>query len=615
MLQHLFALDADTNISLQQQIKQKLIEAINHGYFPAGSKMPSSRKLAEQLDVARNTVVFAYQQLTDEGYLISKERSGIYVNECPDSRFDQAEKIQPSGEQCHWSNRIKILNNNKSLPPYPDNWQEYPYPFIAGQFDLTLFPVNPWRECSRLTMNVNEIGTWASDSGSQDDLFLIEEIRTKVLPRRGIFAQPEEILITIGSQQGLYLLSELLLNEQTLLAMEEPGYSGMRKLAEHRDAAVDLVDVDNKGIMVEEINNHIDAVYTTPSHQVPTAVTLSQSRREQLIAKANEHDFIIIEDDYECEANFVSNPHPAIKSLDSQNRVIYLSSFSKVVAPGLRIGYMVASAEFIKAARNLRSLSIRHPPANNQRTMALFISLGYYDTVMRKINQTLQLRWQELREALNHYLPTAIVTSHSVGGSACWIKGPKHLNSQQFATQAAKKGILIESVTRYYGKENKPEHHFRLGVSSIEVDKIRSGVELLAQIFWKNHDTEVESLPQQAQFLSHDGLADFLANCEFIGRTVFGEPYRIKLSADGSMRGWEGHHNEKTDEGQWWLEGNTWYRQWKNWSYGEVLGFNIAVQGKQIFWLRNNKLVDSAFFTKKTPLAPSNPVLGLTKKQ
>ncbi|QDP02692.1 PLP-dependent aminotransferase family protein [Thalassotalea sp. PS06] len=615
MLQHLLVLEANTNISLQQQIKQKLIEAIIHGYFPAGSKMPSSRKLAEQLDVARNTVVFAYQQLTDEGYLISKERSGIYVSDNLQSHFEQNPPAESSEDKCHWKNRLKTPTRSKLPPPYPDNWQEYPYPFIAGQFDLSLFPVNPWRECSRLTMNINEISTWASDSGSQDDLFLIEEIRTKVLPRRGIFAKPEEILITVGSQQGLYLLSELVLNPQTILAMEEPGYPGMRQLAEHRGAAIDLVKVDNKGIQVDEINNHVDAVFTTPSHQVPTAVTLSQSRREQLIEKANEHDFIIIEDDYECEANFVTNPHPAIKSLDTQGRVIYLSSFSKVLAPGLRIGFMVAPAEFIKAARSLRSLSVRHPPANNQRTMALFISLGYYDTVMRKLNQTLQLRWQELREALNHYLPTAIVTSHSVGGSACWIKGPKHLNSQQFAAQAAKNGILIESVSRYYGDDRKPEYYFRLGVSSIEVDKIRAGVELLAQIFWQNQETELEQLPANAQKLNTEQLADFIANCEFIGRTVFGEPYRIKLESDGSMQGWEGHHNEKTDQGQWWLEGDTWFRQWQHWSYGEVLGFNIAVLGKQIFWLRDGKLVDSAFYTQKPPVAPSENMPGLIKNQ
>ncbi|TKB45389.1 PLP-dependent aminotransferase family protein [Thalassotalea mangrovi] len=614
MLQHLLVLEADTNISLQQQIKQKLIEAINHGYFPAGCKMPSSRKLAEQLDVARNTVVFAYQQLTDEGYLKSRERSGIYVSESLQPQFDCSAAITPSEQQCLWSQRINQPAPDKLPPPYPDNWQEYPYPFIAGQFDLSLFPVNPWRECSRLTMNVNEITTWASDSGSMDDLFLIDEIRTKVLPRRGIFAQPDEILITIGSQQGLYLLSELLLDEQTLLAMEEPGYAGMRKLAEHRRAVVDLVDVDNNGIQIDAINHHIDAVYVTPSHQVPTAVTLSQARREQLISKANEHDFIIIEDDYECEANFISNPHPAIKSLDCQGRVIYLSSFSNVLAPGLRLGYMVAPAEFIKAARELRSLCVRHPPANNQRTMALFISLGYYDTVMRKLNQTLQQRWQELREALNHYLPTAIVTSHSVGGSACWIKGPKHLNSQQFATQAAKKGILIESVTRYYGRDNKPEYYFRLGVSSIEVEKIRAGVQLLAQIFWQNHENDDEHLPADAVSLSNEQLPDFMADCEFIGRTVFGEPYRIKLFADGTMQGWEGHHNEKTDTGQWWLEGDTWFRQWQKWSYGEVLGFNIAVHSKQIFWLRDGKLVDSAFFTKKSPLSSTVIAVGLNKK-
>ena len=600
-MQHLFVLDASGSTNLQQQLMQKLISAIVSGYFAAGSKMPSSRKLAEQLGIARNTVVHAYQQLVDEGYLLSRERSGIYVNDqlfdCPGTA-EQADDNSNDTQQYPWDKLLTGLRLEQSPPPYPHNWQQYPYPFIDGQFDPSLFPVNQWRECSKLSLNVGEIKNWASDSGQHDDQLLTEEIRTKVLPRRGIFAKADEILITLGSQQGLYLLSKLLLNNQTLVAMEEPGYQGMRQLAQLAYAPLHYVEVDEDGIAVDNIPPQADVVYVTPSHQMPTAVTMSLQRREALIERAEQDDFLIIEDDYECETNFISQPHPAVKSLDRSGRVLYVSSFSKVLAPGLRLGFMVAPAPLIRKARQLRTLISRHPPANNQRIMGLFLSLGYYDQTMRRLNQELAQRWQQMREALNHYLSTAVVTSRTVGGSTCWIQGPDSLNSHRFAAEAAKIGILIEPVSRFYGGKTKPQHYFRLGVSSIPTPKIRDGIGQLAQLMhqWQQHSDEPPAPNHYGQRLRGEALRRFASQCEFIGRTVFGDPYRIKLAADGSMQGFEGYHDEKQDSGKWWLDGDTWYRQWQHWSYAEVLGFELYIDNNRINWLRNGQLVDSAFF-------------------
>ncbi len=622
-MQPLFVLDNDSPANLQQQLIQKLIQAIQNGHFACGSKMPSTRKLAEQLGIARNTVVNAYEQLIDEGYLISKERSGIYVAEDLYEQHAQSanhkQQHQPNQQnqqhEQNWQQRINKLRLDKLASPYPHNWQQYPFPFIDGQFDPSLFPVQQWRECSKLSLNVNEIKTWASDSGHDDDALLAEEIRTKVLPRRGIYANPDEILVTLGSQHGLYLLTKLLLNNQTLITVEEPGYPGIRQLAHQAYSPIHHAEVDEHGIIPEQIPQHTDLLYVTPSHQMPTAVTMPQQRREALIAKANDDDFIIVEDDYASESNFMSSPHPAIKSLDSQGRVIYVSSFSKVLAPGLRLGFMVGPAPLIKQARQLRTLISRHPPANNQRVMGLFLSLGYYDQALRKLNQEMAVRWQELREALNHYLSTHIVTSRTMGGSTCWIEGPSQLDGQQFAAEAAKHGVLIEPVQRFFassrnngngGHNSAPQNYFRLGVSSIPTDKIREGVELLAQIMrqWQNDSARNDGASNNGKSKTHnwgkrlkgEQLRDFASRVEFIGQTVFGDPYRIRLYADGSMAGWEGYQDERQDKGQWWLEGDRWFRQWKDWSYGETLGFEIYIQKNRINWVRDGKRVDSAFY-------------------
>ncbi|ALS99557.1 hypothetical protein AT746_15700 [Lacimicrobium alkaliphilum] len=595
MPQHLFVLDDDDKTSLQKQLQQKLIGAIHSGYFSAASKMPSSRKLAEQLGVSRNTVVAAYEQLVDEGYLVSRERSGIYVNdEVFEDYAEQAAAPAVAANQFDWEGALHGIKVEKSPPPYPDNWQQYPFPFIDGQYDQSLFPLNQWRECSRLSQNVDEIKSWARDSGNKDDELLIQEIRTKVLPRRGIFAEADEILITLGSQHALYLLARLLLSNTRLLTTEEPGYQGIRQLAQLMYCPLQFAAIEADGIRLEDIAPQTDVLYVTPSHQVPTAVTMSREKRERLIEQAQQDDFVIIEDDYESEANFLSNPHPALKSMDNAGRVVYVSSFSKVLAPGLRLGFMVAPKALIKQARRLRSLSLRHPPANNQRIMALFLSLGYYDMTMRRIHQELNLRWQEMREALNHYLGPYIVTSETVGGSTVWIKGPPGLNSQRFAAEAAKTGILIEPVHRFYGGREKPEQYFRLGVRSIPAAKIREGIERLARLIEEFREQQDRDWGQR---LSGDALLAFVSNCQFIGRTVFGDPYRIHLRANGTMEGWEGHTDEKHDTGTWWLKGDTWYRQWQSWSYGELLGFEIYINDNRIHWVRDGQLVDAAFYT------------------
>ncbi|AWL10728.1 HTH-type transcriptional regulator TauR [Saliniradius amylolyticus] len=596
MLQHLFTLDDDGATSLQRQLQRKLIESILSGYFSRGSKMPSSRKLAEQLQVSRNTVVAAYEQLIEEGYLVSRERSGIYVNDkIYDDHATTDAPPTPDTPQYDWQQRFNSLNVEASEPPYPDDWQRYAYPFIDGQYDQSLFPLNQWRECSRLCLNVDEIKSWAGDSGQQDDPNLIHEIRTKVLPRRGIMAQPDEILVTLGSQQALYLLSRLLMNSSTLLTMEEPGYQGMRQLAQINLCPTRYAEVEKDGVKLEDVCPQTDLLYVTPSHQVPTAVTMSRQKREALVEKARQEDFVIIEDDYESEANFISNPNPALKSLDGEGRVVYISSFSKVLAPGLRLGFMVASPELIKKARQLRSLILRHPPANNQRIMALFLSLGYYDMTMRRLHQAINARWQELREALNHYLGPYILTSETMGGSTCWVKGPPGLDSRHFAEQAAEKGILIEPVERFYARTEKARGFFRLGVRSIPKDKIRPGIQELAKLI---DDVEAREDATFGEHLQGDKLKLFLAGVQFSGTTVFGDPYRITLDADGSMQGFEGHRDEKQDAGTWWLKDDTWYRQWQNWSYGELLGFDVYITDTRIHWVRDGKLVDAADYQK-----------------
>jgi GntR family transcriptional regulator/MocR family aminotransferase len=206
---------------------------------------------------------------------------------------------------------------------------------------------------------------------------------------------------------------------------------------------VKLLPVDEQGLVINSALDGLDLVFTTPSHQFPTTVTMPLERRLALLKKAQEQDFLIIEDDYEFETNYVNEPCPALKSLDDDGRVIYVGSLSKTLFPGLRLGFMVGPRELIAEARALRRLMVRHAPNNNQRAAALFLSLGHHDTLIRRLHKSYRARWEIMGKALADHLPNAS-RNPSFGGTAYWVKGPAKLDSGELYKAALAKSIFIE---------------------------------------------------------------------------------------------------------------------------------------------------------------------------
>jgi len=482
----LFHLSADKDTSLQQQLREQIASAILNGNIPLNSPLPSSRKLAKQLNVARNTVVLAYEHLLDDGYLIAKERSGYYVN--PDilaGKVAVSSTPEPDqeegGHKPDWSRCLKIQPSAQRNMRKARDWQRYDYPFIYGQFDTNLFPTNNWRECCRDAVSVPAIRDWAADRFDNDDPLLVEQIRTRLLPRRGVWASPEQILVTVGAQQALYILAQLLLDSDSVMGLEDPGYVDIRNICSLSPGQLKPIPVDGQGMTVGEELSECDCVYTTPSHQCPTTVTMPIERRYELLKRAEEEDFLIIEDDYESETNFKSNPIPALKSLDKNDRVLYVGSLSKTLAPGLRMGYLVGPEAFIKEARALRRLMVRHPAANNQRSVALFLERGYNDALIMNIARTYEARWHAMEAALTKYLPDSF-SQPTFGGSCYWIKGPEGLDTRQLREVAAENGILIEPGEIHFMGDEPPRNYFRLGYSSISTDRIEPGIKRLAEL-------------------------------------------------------------------------------------------------------------------------------------
>lgn len=480
----LFHVERQDTMSLQSQIREMLVSAMIAGQLPANSPVPSTRAMAKRLKVSRNTVMLAYQALAADGFLVARERSGFYVAPnvqiAPTHKTNQlADKKAQTGTPVEWTKKFRIRPASQRNIEKPADWHDYKYPFIYGQVDQKLFPISAWRDCMRQTMSLKWLDAWTDDRFTADDPMLIEQIQQRVLTRRGVMAKSSEILITMGAQNALFLLTQLLVRSKTKVALEDPGYPDLRNMFELRSEDVRLIPVDEEGICVDQLGD-ADIVFVTPSHQFPTNITMSLRRRRALLEWANKNDALIIEDDYEYETNYQGEPTPALKHLDTNGRVLHVGSLSKSMMPGLRMGFVVAPPQVIEELRASRRLMLRHPPGNNQRVVALFLSLGGHDALINRLHRTYLKRWETLSLALADHFP-GWSSVPAFGGTSFWVEGPKGFDTRLLMEEAKKDGVLIEPGDIFFGDAEDHQNYFRLGFSSIPEDRIETGIKLLAQ--------------------------------------------------------------------------------------------------------------------------------------
>lgn len=473
---------------LQAQIRQMLVSAVLDEQIPLDEPLPSSREMAATLGVARNTVVLAYQHLVDEGFLISSERRGYFVN--PLAREGRVAMPQPAalgtglvpGKSPAWATRFRYLPSGQRNIRKRADWSAYPYPFLYGQFDASLFSVAEWRDCCLRTLSGMETHEWGQDLILRDDDMLVQQIRTRLLPPRGVWAAEDEIMITVGAQHALFLIADLLIGADTPVGVEDPGYPDVRNILAARSSRVLSLPVDAEGLRISRALNACQYVFTTPSHQCPTTVTLSMERRRALLDHAERHDIVLVEDDYESQSSFEGEPFPTLKSMDRSGRVIYVGSLSKTLAPGIRLGYVVAPRELINELRMVRRLNVRHPNTFAQRAFALFLSLGHYDALLRRLAHARKERAYALMAALDKHLPELQYVPIT-GGSSCWVEGPPWLDVDQLVTDAESLGVLIEPGNIFFRDPAQRRKCFRLGYSSIAAPIIDDGIRLLSEAF------------------------------------------------------------------------------------------------------------------------------------
>lgn len=586
----IFAVDAESGEPLQQQIRERLTHAIATGLLQPGDKAPSSRRLAERLGVSRNTVLIVYQQLTAEGYFAARERSGLYVAdslvEIASSRLDQ-HNVAPEGPAPAWRALMKRRARTDWSRRIPPDWALYPYPFLDGCFDRELAFIGEWREAMRTALAAHEFAAWSMDFSESDDDKLVREVRTKILPRRGIEARDDEILIVEGWKQGLGLIVQLLVDSKSHVALEDPSLPEIRELLRLQHTRLSALPVDGEGLVVDDRLDRCDIVIATPYRQAPTGVAMSRARQKALSRKVAANDGLIIE----LEAGLgggVDHRVAALKASDKAGRVLYVSDLCYAFGPGLRLGVIVAPAEVIRELRKLRSLVAGPASRLAQRVGALLVSLGHHDSTAMRARRAINERLIALRDALNYYLPRLVHIDPKLSGSSIWVTGPPGLDASLLAKEAAKSGVLIEPASGFFSGQGGA-NAFRMGVSSLPAERIRPGVAALAKVMHNLIAPSLDRLdPSAKSWLDDAQLKAAMTDALLLCRTAYDDPYTVEVRGDGTMIGKAGYAHEDCDEGVWWIEDGHWCRRWNSWSYGDTARFLTLIDGDQIRWYKDD---------------------------
>ncbi|MEZ4736478.1 MAG: PLP-dependent aminotransferase family protein [Caldilineaceae bacterium] len=479
---------ADT--PLYQQLYGRLQRAILAGRLPGGHKLPSTRALADELMVSRNTVLTAYDQLTAEGYIESVEGSGTFVADVLPEQLLTAAKAPvapptkstrpPTDQPCLSQRARAMLTSPQISPLLPPGANGRPRPFSLGMSALDAFPYPIWSRLVARQARQLSIGalTYQDAAGY---LPLREAIAAHVTVSRSVRCTPDQVVIVAGAQGGFDLVARLLLNPGDPVWMEDPGYVGARGALLGAGAEIVPVPIDHEGLMVEigiERAPEARLVYVTPSHQFPLGVTMSLARRLALLEWSKQTNAYILEDDYNSEFRFAGRPLATLQGLDRADHVIYVGTFSKVLAPALRIGYLILPPLLVEPFLQVRRLVDFHLPVLEQAVLADFMAEGHYNRHLRRMRTLFAERRAALLEALNE-LPLDIHTfpvgSHCVG----WL--PAGMDGLRLAHQAAANDLNLWLVSQYC-IEPLAREGLVIGYGDHNIEEMQQAVSKLAQV-------------------------------------------------------------------------------------------------------------------------------------
>jgi GntR family transcriptional regulator / MocR family aminotransferase len=467
---------------LFQWVYNEVRSAILDGRLRRGTRLPSTRELARLYAVSRGTVVSAFEQLHAEGYLEGNVGAGTYVNTLLPEDFlpvkrdagpiDGAKKLQPSLSQ--YAQRLGQAADARSQPARA---------FRAAEPALDEFPITLWSQIAsrRLRGATRALLTDVDPRGYRP---LREAISIYLGTARGVRCTTDQVIIVAGIQQGLDLTAHLVLDPGDQVWVEDPCFFLVTAMFKALDAKIIPVPVDMNGLNVEEGQRRCDQAklaYVTPAHQFPLGVTMSLDRRLALMDWARRTGGLIFEDDYDSEYRYCGRPIPALQGLDQSDSVIFAGSFSKVLFPSLRLGYLVVPAGLIDKFAAAKYIMDRHSAVIDQAILCDFITEGHFGRHIRRMRELYASRLAMLRESVQRKLGELLTLPETEAGvnTVGWLASG--LNAEAVAQAAAERNVEVIPINRFALEERTPEG-LLLGFGAVDDREMLRGVEELAAV-------------------------------------------------------------------------------------------------------------------------------------
>ncbi|WP_257667647.1 MocR-like pyridoxine biosynthesis transcription factor PdxR [Parapedobacter tibetensis] len=448
------------------QIADSIISAIKTGKLQCGSPLPGSRQLATQLKLNRNTVIEALDVLLAEGWLISKERKGTFVAE-----------------------RVPEFRAAKPEIPLPLELPANIVPEIIFNDGVPDTRIAPIPELARAYRQIfNRKGRWQmmGYTESAGDLDFRSAIIRMLNYKRGMRLTVEEIFVTRGSQMAMYLTAHCILQQGDVVVVENPGYKPAWMAFEHAGATLLPINVDSNGIVVDDLKAYlqkgkpIKAIYITPHHQFPTTVTLSLTRRLELIALSNQYSFTIIEDDYDNEFHFGQRPILPISSFENVKHFVYIGTMSKIVAPALRIGYLASSKELIQRVGKLRRIIDTQGDNMMEQAVLQLINDGHIKRHLRRATLLYKSKRDVFDKMIKEHLGEKVDFHKPDGGLAFWLQPKEKIDMISLHKNLLEKGVQIMPPESFsYGI---PVNGLRLGYASLSEEQLEEGLKKIAKL-------------------------------------------------------------------------------------------------------------------------------------
>ena len=455
-------LNKQLKIPLYEQLYEGIKDAILTQQLTKHTKIPSKRQLADFLSISQTTVELAYNQLLAEGYIMSEPRVGFFVEDIVELPYIE----------------------KKLLPSTPISFTDepiYTYNFSPSVIDEYSFPFAIWRKYTKQI--IDEQNNFLLQTGHpQGEIVLRKEIAHYLYYSRGINCTPEQIIIGSGTEHLLPMILHLL-NQQTALAVENPGYSAL-PIHDKRNKIIP-VDVDRDGVIIKQLEQtEANTIYITPAHQFPTGAVLSAARRAQLLKWANKApDRYIIEDDYDSEFRYVGKPIAALQSIDHNDKVIYLSTFTKALMPSLRVAYFVLPKSLLASYQNNLSYYSSTVPRFEQHILASFMKNGDFAKHLNKMRKIYRKKHDSLITYLQTYYPQ-IQIDGAAAGMHFIIRFKSSLNASELILRARHANIYIRPVSDYMRNQMPLKHPaFLLGFGGLKLETLELAIDALMEAF------------------------------------------------------------------------------------------------------------------------------------